>query len=273
MFNGSLASVLFGLGAQSIVGFSDYVNNQWVYDSAVSFFGELAFNEATSGEAFDAIDPSDADNPTNAEIRMFGAKNLSISNSDIVNPSFETRDTTGWSTDGDGRVITSLGATIPVDGKYMGLLSTGLGFTQEVGQLQQTFCLASDVTQASFYWKFYSEEFLEFCGSSFQDAFTATLVNDVGQVTIVDVAVDDVCPVGECPGCGAAATEYGITLVPSDVSFDKGDVHHGQWVKGSANVANLAGEVNGPVTFTYFASDVGDSIYDTVILVDKLVFE
>ena len=50
-------------------------------------------------------------------------------------------------------------------------------------------------------------------------------------------------------------------------------MYHGQWVKGSANVAGLAGYDKGPVTFTYFTSDTGDSIYDTVILVDKLVFE
>ena len=265
MSNGTLASVLYGLGAKAILGFRDYISNEEAYETALSWFEGMAYEEKTSGEAADGIGGENS--------FLFGAASLSISNADVVNPSFESKDATGWQTDGDGRVVTGLGATIPVDGKYMGLISTGLGYTQEVGQIQQTFCLDSSITEVSFYWKFYSEEFLEFCGSSFQDAFTATLLSETGQVKVVDVAIDEVCPATECGGCGAAAAQYGITLVPSDVSFDQGGVYHGQWVKGSANVAGLAGYDKGPVTFTYFTSDTGDSIYDTVILVDKLVFE
>lgn len=273
MYNGSFASVLFGLGAKTIVGFSNYVTNEFAFNTAQTFMEGLASDAEISGDAFAAVENTEEVDGNSAEARLFGAKNLSISNADIVNASFESKDTTGWTRDGDGRVISSLGGTIPVDGKYMGLLSTGLGFTQEVGQLQQKFCLKSDVTEVSFYWKFYSEEFLEFCGSSFQDAFTATLKNDDNQVTIIDVAIDDICPATECGGCGSAAAEYNITLIPSDVSFDQGGVYQGDWVKSTANVSNLAGEANGPVTFTYFTSDTGDSIYDTVILVDKLSFE
>jgi hypothetical protein len=55
------------------------------------------------------------------------------------------------------------------------------------------------------------------------------------------------------------------------VSFDQGGVYNGSWILSTANITPLAGQ--GPVTMTYFATDVGDSIYDTVILIDNLRFE
>ena len=168
-------------------------------------------------------------------------------------------------------MITTLGATIAVDGKFMGLVSTGLGFTTTSGQLQQDFCIPADKTEVSFYWKFYSEEFLEWCGSSFQDGFIGKLESDANVVTVVDVNIDGLCPPNQCGGCGGDAAFWNVELVPSDVSFDQGGVYNGEWINSTANISTLAG--TGPVSMTYFATDVGDSIYDTVILVDDLVFE
>jgi len=154
-----------------------------------------------------------------------------------------------------------------VGGKFMGILSTGLGYTQQTGELNQSFCIPEGIQEISFYWKYFSEEFKEWCGTSYQDTFKATLESASGQFSLVDVKIDDLCPAEECSGCGG---KY-VGLVPSDVSFDQGGVYNTQWQKLTQNIAALAGA--GPVTLRLFATDQGDSIYDTAILVDSIEFE
>ena len=112
----------------------------------------------------------DPDSPDN-RLRLFGANNLDIMNADIINPSFENGDLTGWTKKGDGRVISKLGISTPVHGKFMGVISTGLGFTVQTGEISQNFCIPGDKSGFKFYWKFFSEEFKEWCGSAYQDTF------------------------------------------------------------------------------------------------------
>jgi len=79
--------------------------------------------------------------------------------------------------------------------------------------------------------------------------------------------VDDLCKTSDCTGCGA---QY-VGLIPSDVSFDQGGVYNTQWQEESVNVSSFAGKL--PVTLRLFTTDAGDSIYDTVILVDSIQFD
>lgn len=267
MFNGGFASSFFGAGARAIAGFSDYVKTDFAYTEGVSFFTNMITNGLSAGESMANEEGDHQDPEAMGYFRLFGASNLSLADAAVNNPSFETGDRTAWAFAGDGRVVAGLGATIPVEGKFMGLVSTGLGFTQQTGELKQTFCIDSTQTTGRFYWKYYSEEFLEWCGSTFQDTFVAKLDGDVGQITMVNVTVDSLCPSSECGGCGG---QY-VGLVPSDVSFDVGGVYNTPWQLAESDVSALAG--TGPVTFSYFTTDAGDSIYDTVILVDALEFE
>jgi hypothetical protein len=267
LFNGGFAAAYFGNGARAVVGYDDYVKSEFAFERGTAFFDELINEASEAGPALG--DTATHEDPGNVGsfVRLFGAPNLSASDYSIVNQSWETGDATAWTAAGDGRVITALGATIPVHGKFMGLISTGLGFTQQTGELKQKFCIAPDKTSVSLYWKYYSEEFLEFCGSSFQDAFQATLQNSTGKITMVDVKVDTLCPPGQCGGCGG---NY-VGLTPSDVSFDVGGVYNTTWQEATANISALAG--TGPVTLTLFTTDAGDSIYDTVVLIDNVEFK
>jgi hypothetical protein len=70
-------------------------------------------------------------------------------------------------------------------------------------------------------------------------------------------------------GCTCGTAYKG--LQEADVSFDQGGVYMTPWVKSSGPVNAFAG--NGNVTFKYFTSDVGDSIFDTAVLVDAIVVE
>ena len=270
LFNGGFAAHFFGSGALAILGYSDYVTNEFAHERGLDFFTKLINEKLPAGEAFgEALeDPSGA----GGWFRLFGSPKSTAKDSNIINPSFETGDDTGWLKAGDGRVIAKLGSkTTPVDGKFMGLISSGLGFTQQVGELKQKFCIDPSKSTVTFYWKYFSEEFTEFCGSSFQDAFLATIENETGKITLVEVKVDDLCPPGQCFSCGS---KY-VGLVPSDVSFDQGDVYNTNWNKAEANVSVLAGGGigPGPVTLKFFVTDTGDSIYDTVVLIDKIEFK
>ena len=297
LYNGSMAAALFANGAQAITGFSGYVDSQWAKDRVVEMF------EGSVGSGLIGQFHTGGEDPGHpgSHWRLFGAGNLSLSNANIINAGFETGDATGWTRDGDGRVISQLGSANPVGGKFMGLLSTGLGFTVQTGSLEQEFCIPSDKTTAQIYWKMYSEEFKEYCGSTFQDTFQAVLTGGGGQLTLVDVKVDDICGYGDgsCNACanpiacdfecmGSSGCTYDDTLgtcsgtypcecgkyytglTPSDVGFDQGGVFNILWKKTTKNIQALAGA--GRVKLRLFASDTGDSIFDTVILVDSIEF-
>lgn len=267
VWNGSLAAELFAAGAATVVGYSGVVANDFATKWGSTFFANVIGQKQLSGVAHVQIE-----DPTHPGtfFRLIGAQNLDAAFSDLINASWESGDITGWIKNGDGRVIARLGTTIPVGGKFMAILSTGLGYTAQTGGLEQKFCVQPGQKKMTFWWKFYSEEFKEYCGSQYQDSFRAELVAKAGKKTIINAKVDDLCDKGSCgfsSGCGG---QY-KGLDPADVSFDQGGVYMTPWVKAEADVAPFVG--NGNVTLKLFATDVGDSIYDTAILVDKIDFE
>jgi len=152
-------------------------------------------------------------------------------------------------------------------GKHMAIVSTGLGYTEQTGAIEQTFCIPEGVSQFSFFWKYYSEEFREWCGSQYQDTFKVDLIASNGKEHhVVNLAVDDLCAPEDCFGCGS---EF-VGLVPSDVQFDQGDNHMTDWQKA---IFNVSGFTSDQATLRIFCTDKGDSIYDTAVLVDSIIFE
>jgi len=211
--------------------------------------------------------------------RLVGATNLDVNQSDIINADFEIapKKITGWELVGDARAETQLGSSLSVLGKYMAILSTGMGYTQEIGEISQTFCIPQDVTQLRFWWKFFSEEFTEFCGSLYQDAFEASIVGQtpsgLQEITLVSANIDKLCPADQCTANPECGTMY-QSLVESDVVFDQtgpNGVWNTEWREEVIDVSAFAGQ--GPVTLRFFTSDKGDSIFDTAVLVDSIVFE
>jgi hypothetical protein len=146
--------------------------------------------------------------------------------------------------------------TLPTDGERMALVSTGLGLTTQSGSFAQEVCLpplppgATKLT-LQYDWNFFSEEFLEYCGSQYQDFFSVRF----GDNPLQETKVDDLC------------NDPGTILVPADVGFDQGGVYMTGWLQKSVDVTAFAGTT---ATLTFAAGDVGDSIFDTVILVDNV---
>ena len=139
----------------------------------------------------------------------------------------------------------------------MGIVSTGLGFTTNSGSIRQDLCIPANATTLTFAWNFYSEEFLTFCNSQFQDFFAVKLyeLDANGQVinttTLLNRTIDSLCG----------------SVTPSDVVFDKGDVYNTGWLNSSFSLTAFQGK---HVILEFSAGDVGDSIYDTAILIDDV---
>lgn len=66
----------------------------------------------------------------------------------------------------------------------------------------------SDAKQLQFDWNFSSAEFVEFCGSIFQDFFKVEVITDSGTHVLFFRKVDDLCP----------------TVFQTSLVFDRADV-------------------------------------------------
>lgn len=259
-WNGTMASAFLDKGAGAFTGYDEYVSVAFCLSSAPPVLTELLKPDKTMEDAFtsglkDPVSIPEALHP--AEFKFFGAKTLCVDGS-LKDGSFESNSITqAWSKAGDARIIPQLGASGPTDGSYMGIISTGLGFTTQSGTLSQEFCAGTAPLTISFDWNFFSEEFMEYVGSIYQDSFTVSLtdVKGGGTTVLVQETVDSLAG--------------GVSKV--DNSFDQGDVYATGWRSYSGSVpASLLGK---RVRLEFYATDVGDSIYDTAVLIDNIKVE
>lgn len=252
-WNGTLAQAFLSQGAGSYLGYSDYVAVSFCKAHGPPLLQTLLEPEKTMADAFTPGQKETDASP--AEFMLYGAGDLALDPARLNDGGFESGSIgQSWLPWGDARIIPYLGEFSPQEGALMGIISTGLGFTTSSGSVSQTFCLGADAKAVAFDWNFISEEFVEYCGSIYQDYFTVSIEDlDAGGSTQlfstwVDALCGDVFPVG--------------------FSFDQGDAHATGWRK--ANLALPAGYGGHKVRLTFAASDVGDSIYDTAILIDDI---
>lgn len=257
-YNNSLANVFLAKGAASVVGYTDYVSTSYAQNTLNKMLTDL-YAGKTIKEAFDgavaAFGASDADADP-AAFTLSGAQDLKLSDGTFSNLDFESGSFAPWVREGDGRILSQLGLTSPTGGSHMGIISTGLGYTTDSGSIAQTGCLPSTAQKLRFSWNYFSEEFLEYCDSIYQDAFLVEMCEMNGPnpgscQTLLQHKVDDLCG----------------SVTPADISFDQGDVHMTGWQTTEADVSAFAGK---KVRMRFFATDVGDSIYDTAILLDDI---
>jgi hypothetical protein len=258
-YNTSLISVFLNYNAGAVIGFSDYVKTSYAQNTLKTVLQDLYMDKRVLEASVDAVTmfgPSDADSDP-AFFSLYGAADLKLSGPNLENGGFEDGTLSGWSPLGDGRVIRQLGSTLPTAGSFMGIISTGLGFTVTDGSIRQDFCLPANATTLNFDWNFFSEEFLEFCGSEFQDFFNVTLYEldsngiPVNSHLLFHRQIDDLC----------------CCVTKSDVGFDQGDVYNTGWLTSHLDVSAYKGE---HVIIEFSAGDIGDSIYDTAILLDQI---
>ena len=175
--------------------------------------------------------------------------------SSLINGNFETGDLTGWEMSGAADVVDSFGPISPYEGDSMAMISSGNGAIGDASSaLEQSFTVPADATKLVIHYNFVSEEYPEFVGSQYNDVFYATLHTPDGSIEIAFEEVN-------------SANFEAVSGIPCG----SGDCTWGQtgWLQASVDVSEWAGTDD---TLTLTVHDVGDTIYDTVVLLDDITF-
>lgn len=208
-----------------------------------------------------------------------GLESSQVASSDLSTSSdqgvaIQTNATGGFPTEGSSYVVLSSGCAddllLPNGETDHSCILEGLDTSEEqdLVQLALTLNVPANSSSVSFDWKFYSEEFPEFVGSAFNDAF---LVESGSSNYVLS---------------GANIT------APNNVAFDQNNQLIS--VNTSGFLAMTAGEASGTtydaatpklttvapvapgattVTLIFSVFDMGDSIYDTAVLLDNVKFD
>jgi len=265
-FNSTMADAFIAQGAAAYLGYSDYVAVSFCQSHGPPLLDTLLLERMTLDDAYTFDVETDADP---AAFLLFGATDLAIDPASLKDGSFESGNIAGaWSTAGDARVVGGLGGYGPTDGNLTAIISTGLGFTVSSGSFSQELCLPADTTGIFFDWNFFSAEFLWWCGFEFQDTFEVELTdvaNPFNTVTAFRVAIDDLCG-------SVSLTDILFDKQPGTPPFEDGkeagDVYATGW---TTQLIDVPPEMVGKkVRITFRCFDVGDSEWDTAVLVDAI---
>ncbi|SDB07054.1 Ig-like domain-containing protein [Butyrivibrio sp. INlla16] len=261
------SSALLGRGASTVVGFHNSVLAVYSRELMKAFVTGLASGK-TTGDAFASATATYGVNDGHGAYPILsGSTNTVLFTDDFKNGSFElTPVLTEWYHLGDARTITGLAELSPTHGKKMAILTTGIGSSSssydtqknegtEGSVLSQTFVVPSDASTLSFTYNVVSEEPLEYVNTEFDDKFIARLLDTNGNL-IVELAREEV----------NTSTWYEIF----NIDFDDGDdtVYHTKWKDVSYDLSSLR---NQRVTLEFVTFDEGDSVFDTVGIIDNVV--
>jgi hypothetical protein len=273
--NNTMSSAFIGKGAKTYYGYTRVVNSNFAQNVSNQLFNNLVVNLNNTGEAFSPVTPK-VDPTTPFATFTQSGDNMLAYTGELVNGGFEKGDLTGWTRLGDGRVIATLGSYTPPEGTFMGIISTGLGFTTSSGSIAQNFCLPKTATQLKFDWNFSSEEFIEWCGAQhpYDDPFQVELTTDTGTTVLLHETIDTLC--SSVSPTSLAFDQSGPGCTPSDgVGLGTGGqdctVWSTGWRSSTIDISGLATTNNGKgVTLRFRNFDAGDSIFDSAVLIDKV---
>jgi hypothetical protein len=277
IFNGScestmnpdLGNAFIGKGAKAYYGFTKVVNTPFCKRMADTVVKRLAMDLKTTGEAFmtGQVDPT----KPYAVYEIKGQNDVHYADS-LINGDFEYGKMYGWTKTGDGRVISQLGHLSPTGGSYMGIISTGLGFTTSTGRISQTFTVDKNQTQLTIHWNFLSEEFLTYIGSSYQDYYKVVIKTSDGvEHVLMNKTIDDIAAdFGASYPKPDPPIQGNLIYVSPEIVFDQGDVYMTDWQTSTFDVSAYQGK---RITLILTANDVGDSAFDTAILLDDIAIK
>ena len=254
-----LANAFIGKGARTYLGYRETTTVVNCKKKAKEFFTSLFGSELmTTGESYEAMDTEFDETNDDGSIRhnalLIRGSNDMHFYLGLLNGDFENGDMSAWSTTGDGRVITSLGQLRPTQGTFMGIVSTGLGYTENYGCISQSFYVSKETT-LTINWNFLSEEFLEYVGSKYQDYLKVSIKDDKGEHILMNTNIDKF------------ASQFTLTPVSPQIVFDYGDVYMTGWKKSTFDISAYQGK---NVTLVIESGDVGDSVFDSATLLDEI---
>ncbi|HMM12928.1 MAG TPA: hypothetical protein PKE03_12605 [Bacteroidales bacterium] len=265
----ALRNAFINKGAKTYYGYTETTYGAFCVSVSRDVFITLAKNGKTTGEVSKINSTYDVDPFPTFKINGSGSMKYALS---LVNGNFEEY-YLGWTRNGDGRIISQLGTVSPTGGSYMGIISTGLGYTTQTGRLSQSFNIPANATKLNMKWNFLSEEFLEFIGSPYQDKFEVVLISkDFGEEVVLMTRTID----GIAAAFGASATTLDnpqgiagdLIYISPEIVFDRGGVYMTGWQSSTFDISAYKGKC---VTLVLRCTDVGDSIYDTAVLLDDII--
>lgn len=164
-----------------------------------------------------------------------------------------------WEYDGDVRVLTHLG-DIKAKDKKMVFLSTGIGAKLGVGMDEKQ---GSQLTQAvyntnnttlKFEYDVFSEEPMEYVGSRFDDKFEIQILDSDDNVLHSELL---------------ETVNTSTWLKVNGIDFEGGDntMYHTDWKTHSINISAFQNQM---IKIRFLVYDVGDSAYDTAVVIDDV---
>lgn len=257
-------------GAKTYYGYTGAVTNDYVTLQTGDLLTGLVCEGITTQEAFDYSYDRQYGDGAYFGIRGYGnmAFQTDMTCGGIMNGGFE-EGLSGWQKEGDGRCISCLGSIVPTEGEKMGIISTGLGYTKELGEISQEVTVPQEASGLTFDWNFLSEEFLEYIGTRYDDPFEVSLtLKDEGQKkhTLFRVDVNSIADDFEAESNKAGK----LVRVSPEIVFDNGDVWMTGWQKADVDISDYAGQ---QVTLIFSVRDAADTAYTTAILLDKITFD
>ena len=262
----ALEKAFLNRGVATYFGFSENVTVSYCEDIAHRIFKTIIDEGKSTGEVIvNTLDPYTGTPKIPATFQLRGSDKLMYSNT-FINGGFEDG-FYGLNKEGDGRYIAKLGMLNPPEGLYMGVISTGLGFTTATGSVYQTVNIPDSISRLSLWYNYLSEEFLEYIGSQYQDEFKIVLresngISHVLYARTIDQVAAEFGASGGNPG--------GLIEVSPNIQFDQGGVYMTGFHKLEFDISAYKGQC---VTIIFACTDVGDSIYDTAILLDAITLQ
>ena len=250
---GNLYAAFSGKGAKAYLAFSKIVTARFAKERCIDYFEKMAVDLDDNGDAFTAGMTDPYRNPA-ATFTMSGNDDLHYSY-DLINGDFEFGNINGWTRSGDGRVITQLAGIMPTGGNFMGIISTGLGYTDASGSIAQSFLVPESVEELTINWNFISEEFMEWVGSQYQDYLQVIIKDEEDYEYVLFHETID------------SFVGYGLQDVSPPVYFDHGDCYGTDWRLSTYDITEFQNQV---VRLIIRIGDVGDSAYDSACLLDDI---
>lgn len=223
--------------------------------------------------------------------RLLGPGTLDLSTWGLLNPSFSTGTLKAWTHSGDARALSWWCGNEAAD-KEMLLISTGIGYVVQTGEISQQFCLGPDDRLFSANYQFISHEFVDSCGGDYDDRMEVFLTGRDGQVVplvktekLDYFGLSDFCPCdagvcGECEECGSPDCDCGVLFSedhweqwPSNCAVDNGDAWSTGWRQAGPSEVVKPGGDGVPVTLTIRVSDRGDAQGATTVLLDGVTLQ
>jgi hypothetical protein len=261
----ALENAFLSKGASSYLGFSRNVSNGFAKAVLRIIMEELLLNGTTTGEisVLNVPDPNTPPPKSQAVLELKGSPDLHYSYQ-LENGGFEFG-FQGWTPVGDGRVISRLGPLLPSEGELMGIISTGLGFTKDFGTIYQDVTIPGDKSVLELSYNFLSEEFLDYIGTQYQDGFRVAVKPSFGPVEpLYQRSIDDIAA-----ELGATKSNQGQLIRTPDIYFDQGEVYMTGFRTISIDVSAYQGQC---ITLLFQCWDVGDSLYDSAVLLDAITY-